>query len=148
MDRREALSEGLPPVLGLGLAGTWHLTGCVLNYANCKFQRPWASSVSGNMIYTPNGHMCKSLSYSGRHDVVEDRLVHEFAVRADVSLADSALGQNVALKKDLFGPEPNTCTSGRPRFGAVKYMYRNDTHRVLYQSTPRRCDGNVFITAT
>ncbi len=44
----------------------WRLAGCVLTYTNSTFQRSWKSSVSGYMIYAPNGDICKSLDYPGR----------------------------------------------------------------------------------
>lgn len=112
MDGREAIPEGLAPVSGVNPTGTWHLTGCVLTYANSKFQRSWESSVSGYMIYAPNGHICKSLDnpgrdspmegicYCSRSDVVEDCVVLDITVSDDVSLVGSALLRNVDLVKD------------------------------------------------
>ena len=112
MDGREAIPEGLAPVSGVNPTGTWHLTGCVLTYANRKFQRSWESSVSGYRIYAPHGHICESLDnpgrdgrmecicYCSRSDVVEGCVVLDIAVSDDVSLVGSALLRNVDLVKD------------------------------------------------
>ena len=69
---------------------------CLLTYANGKTQRPWASSASGYLIYSPNGHMCKSLnyptpsgqidciSYCGHYEIFFDRVFHSIAVSANI----------------------------------------------------------------
>lgn len=61
MDGSDAISPGIAPVTGLDITGAWHLADCLLTYANGKTQRPWASSASGYLIYSSNGHMCLSL---------------------------------------------------------------------------------------
>jgi hypothetical protein len=96
MDGSDAAVEGIAPVKGLDLTGAWHLADCRLTYANGKVQRPFANSASGYLIYTPNGHMCKSLnypardgriecvSYCGQYEIVENRVLHSFAVSANI----------------------------------------------------------------
>ena len=160
MDGSEAISEGLAPVSGLDLTGTWHLADCRLTYANGKVQRPWASSASGYLIYAPNGHMCKSLnypdrngrieciSYCGRYEVVEDRVIHDIAVSADVSLLGSTLEQSVTLENDRLILNQTPAPAGGPGSVLSYIWYRADAQGALDQSTPRGYDGNGFITAT
>jgi hypothetical protein len=71
MDGSDSISPGIAPVTGLDITGAWHLADCLLTYANGKTQRPWASSASGYLIYSPNGHMCLSLNYPGRTGNIE-----------------------------------------------------------------------------
>jgi len=105
MDGSDSISPGIAPVTGLDITGAWHLADCLLTYANGKTQRPWASSASGYLIYSPNGHMCLSLNYPGRtgniecisycgqYEIVADRVFHSIAVSANIRDIGTVLEQ-------------------------------------------------------
>lgn len=104
--------------------GAWHLADCLLTYANGKTQRLWASSTSGYLIYSPNGHIYQSLnypgragnieciSYSGHYEIVADRVFHSIAFSANIPDIDTVLKQTVMVENDRPVPSVSPTPAG------------------------------------
>jgi hypothetical protein len=156
MDGSDAALEGIAPVVGLDLTGTWHLADCILTYASGKEQRPWASSASGYLIYAPNGHMCKSLnypsrdgsigciSYCGEYQIVGDRVRHAISVSADIRDVGTVLEQTVHLEHGRLTLSVSPAPAGGPG-SVIEYVWnRAEAAQHDNLSTPRAQNGNSF----
>lgn len=156
MDGSDATIEGIAPVAGLDLIGTWHLADCTLTYANGKRRRPWASSVSGYLIYAANGHMCKSLnypardgsiacvSYCGEYQVVGDRVRHAISVSNDIREVGTVVEQTVNLERGRLVLSLSPAPAGGPG-SVIEYVWnRAEAAQTDGPSTPRAQAGNSF----
>jgi hypothetical protein len=158
MDGSEAIAGGIAPVTGLDLTGTWHLGDCLLTYANGKVQRPWASSASGYLIYSDNGHMCKSLNYPGRDGRIEcisycgefeikgDRVFHAIAVSADIRQIGTVLEQSVLIENNRLITSQTPAPAGGPGSVLAYIWNRADANPSTGTSTPRGLGGKNFIS--
>jgi len=149
MDGSDAISPGIAPVTGLDITGAWHLADCLLTYANGKTQRPWASSASGYLIYSPNGHMCLSLNYPGRtgniecisycgqYEIVADRVFHTIAVSANIRDIGTVLEQTVMIENDRLVLSVSPAPAGGPG-STLQYVWnRAQGQEFPMASTPR-----------
>lgn len=156
MDGSDGAIQGIAPVVGLDLSGTWHLADCILTYANGKIQRPWAHSASGYLIYAPNGHMCKSLnypgkdgrirciSYCGEYRIVENQVFHAISVSADIGDIGTTIGYTVTLEHGRLTLSRAPAPAGGPG-SVIDYIWnRAEAAQPDAISTPRAQDGNVF----
>ena len=149
MDGSDAISPGIAPVTGLDITGAWHLADCLLTYADGKTQRPWASSASGYLIYSPNGHMCKSLnyptrssqidciSYCGQYEIVADRVYHSIAVSANIREVGTVLEQTISIENDRLVLSVSPAPAGGPG-STMQYIWnRAAGSEFSIPSTPR-----------
>ena len=156
MDGSDAALTGIAPVIGLDLTGTWHLADCRLTYANGKVQRPWASSASGYLMYTPDGHMCKSLnypaadgriayiSYCGTYDIVDDRVRHFISVSAEIRDVGTVVEQSVNLEHGRLTLSVSPAPAGGPGSVVDYVWHRADTALADAPARPRGFAGKSF----
>ena len=156
MDGSDAAVEGIAPVKGLDLTGAWHLADCRLTYANGKVQRPFANSASGYLIYTPNGHMCKSLnypardgriecvSYCGQYEIVENQVLHFVSVSANIQEVGAVLEHTITLENNRLVLSVSPAPAGGP--GSVQdYIWdRAEPAQPHSSSTHRALAGKSF----
>lgn len=156
MDGSDASIQGIAPVVGLDLTGTWHLADCTLTYANGKVQRPWAHSATGYLIYAPNGHMCLSLnypnpdgrigcvSYCGEYRIWEDHVFHEISVSADIRDVGTTVDHTVGLEHGRLTLSVSPAPAGGPG-SVMDYIWnRAEAAHADALSTPRAQDENRF----
>lgn len=156
MDGSDAAISGISPVIALDLTGTWHLSDCRLTYANGKVQRPWASSASGYLMYTPDGHMCQSLnypaadgriafiSYCGTYDIVANRVRHFISVSADIRDVGTVVEQSVNLEHGRLTLSVSPAPAGGPG-SVMDYVWnRADAALPDASSRPRGFAGKSF----
>lgn len=149
MDGSDAISTGIAPVTGLDITGAWHFADCLLTYANGKTQRPWASSASGYLIYSPNGHMCKSLnyptpsgqidciSYCGHYEIAADRVFHSIAIGANIREVGTVLEKTVSIENHRLLLKVSPAAAGGPG-STMQYIWnRAAVSEFALPSTPR-----------
>tara|TARA_R110002072_G_scaffold19422_26_gene71981 strand:- start:2954 stop:3394 length:441 start_codon:yes stop_codon:yes gene_type:complete len=141
MDGSDAAMSGLTQAPATDLSGAWHLADCYMVYATGKVQRPWGSSASGYLIYTPEGHMCKSLnyprangniaciSYCGRYEVAGDRVRHLISVSADINKVGTIVEQTVAMEHGRLVFSASPAPAGGP--GSVIYDIWNKAEAAI-----------------
>ncbi len=123
------------------LIGAWRLHDFVLIDASGERIRPWHEDSHGLLMYTPDGFMSAAVvrivaeggapsfvSYQGRFDLYQDRVVHHIEMSTDAAL----VGRSQARTTDFDG-ETLTLTASPSMFGG-----EGTTANIVWRRAGRR----------
>lgn len=151
--------DALNTAEAVGLNGAWHLADYRRIYAGGRAGRPWAGSGSGCLVYTPDGHMFKTISfpdgagrircisYYGRYEIVEDRVIHRIAVSADIRDVGTVREGTFLLESDFLTLSFSPARAGGPG-SSMEYLWRRaGSGAVVGPAAERAAQGNNFYHA-
>lgn len=142
------------------LNGAWHLADYRRIYADGRTGRPWAGSVSGCLVYAPDGHMFKTISYPddagrircisyyGRYEIIGDRVYHHIAVSADIRDVGTVREGTFLLESDFLTLSFSPAPAGGPG-SSMEYLWRRavGSGALADGAAERAAAGNSFYPA-
>jgi hypothetical protein len=155
MDGSET-TEDVGTVAAVELNGTWRLADCRKYYADGHSRRPWGNSVSGYLVYAPDGHVCevinftdsagriRSSSYCGSYRIDNGFIHHTIFIGADINAAGTTQTAGMSLDADRLTLTVTPAPGGGPGSRIEYHWARAHGARDSDTSTHRALAGNRF----